>query len=459
MTQLQALLGEDGIRWAIWIGLGFAALLGLLLLIFILKRIFAPAFNMSSSSDRRGRPPRLGVTDFFNLDRAGRRLVIVRRDNVEHLVLVGGPNDILIESNILRGVRPEAPVVDSSGRPMIQPRQADLASIEQPAADPAPARETFASQKKRTEAPPVELRAIPGSSPMQAPLRTTASDEDRLMADIGSMAAAASASVQPAGFADPIAAPPVRQAIRSEAASTPSPRTPTTAAPQQRASAKPELARPEPANLEPAKPDAAPPAPAIEQPSGDMAQQGVQRQQTDVQLNPQPLPPVAPTAPEPRTLPRAAPAESVTPDLLSEGVARERTLPEGPSPAEDAPIAPVSVAPRRTASFEDVSKRLQEALRRPQPLASSAVTTSSARNAAIPSTLKPASFGPGKPAQAEPAHPSPPAGESAAAAALPPAPETRPAPSSTDSALSQIEELDLEQEMARLLGRVPGAKP
>ena len=441
MTQLQALLGEDGVRWAIWIGLGFAALLGLLLLIFILKRIFAPAFNMSSSSDRRGRPPRLGVTDFFNLDRAGRRLVIVRRDNVEHLVLVGGPNDILIESNIVRGVRPESPVVDSSGRPMIQPRQADLASLDLPIADPAPPRETFVP-KKRAEPPPVEFRAGPESSSRRAPLRDTASDEDRLMADIGSMAAAASAAAQPAGSADPVSAPPARQAIFSEAATPPSLRTPTAVVPPQRAASKP---------------DATPPVPAMTQRD--------ERQQTDLPLNPQPLPPVAATAPElppaMRTLPKAAPSESGAPGTLDEGVSQERTLPERPSPAEDTPVAvpPVSVAPRRTASFEDVSKRLQEALRRPQALASSAVTTSSARNAAIPSTLKPASFGPGKPAQAEAAQPSPPAGESAAAAALPPAQETRPAPSSTDSALSQIEELDLEQEMARLLGRVPGAKP
>ncbi len=49
----------------------------------------------------RARQMRLGIVDAFDLDRQ-RQLVIVRRDNVEHLVMIGGPNDILIESQIVR---------------------------------------------------------------------------------------------------------------------------------------------------------------------------------------------------------------------------------------------------------------------------------------------------------------------------------------------------------------------
>ena len=47
----------------------------------------------------RGRLPRLAVTDAANLDDK-RRLVLIRRDNVEHLVMIGGQTDVLIESNI-----------------------------------------------------------------------------------------------------------------------------------------------------------------------------------------------------------------------------------------------------------------------------------------------------------------------------------------------------------------------
>lgn len=49
----------------------------------------------------RARLPRLGTVDAFDLDRQ-RQLVIIRRDNVEHLLMIGGPNDILIESEIIR---------------------------------------------------------------------------------------------------------------------------------------------------------------------------------------------------------------------------------------------------------------------------------------------------------------------------------------------------------------------
>jgi hypothetical protein len=46
---------------------------------------------------RRGQ--RLGISEYHELDKM-RRLVLVRRDNVEHLVLIGGPQDVVIESGI-----------------------------------------------------------------------------------------------------------------------------------------------------------------------------------------------------------------------------------------------------------------------------------------------------------------------------------------------------------------------
>ncbi len=55
----------------------------------------------------RGRLPRLGTVDVFDLDRQ-RQLVIVRRDNVEHLLMIGGPNDVVIESQIIRAENRES---------------------------------------------------------------------------------------------------------------------------------------------------------------------------------------------------------------------------------------------------------------------------------------------------------------------------------------------------------------
>ncbi len=49
----------------------------------------------------RGRQPRLAVIDAASVD-ARRRLVLIRRDNTEHLLMIGGPTDIVIEHNITR---------------------------------------------------------------------------------------------------------------------------------------------------------------------------------------------------------------------------------------------------------------------------------------------------------------------------------------------------------------------
>ena len=53
--------------------------------------------------DARGRQPRLGVIDYASVD-GRRRLILVRRDNVEHLLMIGGPTDVVVEANIVRAV-------------------------------------------------------------------------------------------------------------------------------------------------------------------------------------------------------------------------------------------------------------------------------------------------------------------------------------------------------------------
>lgn len=60
----------------------------------------------------RGRQPRLGVIDAASVD-GRRRLILIRRDNVEHLLLIGGPSDLVVESNIVRAV-PVAPAREMS---------------------------------------------------------------------------------------------------------------------------------------------------------------------------------------------------------------------------------------------------------------------------------------------------------------------------------------------------------
>jgi len=69
----------------------------------LLSMIFRFSFRRRLRLPRNGRArlPRLGTVDAFDLDRQ-RQLVIIRRDNVEHLLMIGGPNDVVIESDIIR---------------------------------------------------------------------------------------------------------------------------------------------------------------------------------------------------------------------------------------------------------------------------------------------------------------------------------------------------------------------
>jgi hypothetical protein len=62
---------------------------------------------------------RLEVVDHANLD-GRRRLVLIRRDNVEHLIMTGGPVDVVIETNIgapkAAEARPRVAAVDGADR-------------------------------------------------------------------------------------------------------------------------------------------------------------------------------------------------------------------------------------------------------------------------------------------------------------------------------------------------------
>lgn len=54
-------------------------------------------------------PPRLAVVDHANVD-GRRRLILVRRDDTEHLIMTGGPIDVVIETGIAAPEQPMAEV-------------------------------------------------------------------------------------------------------------------------------------------------------------------------------------------------------------------------------------------------------------------------------------------------------------------------------------------------------------
>src|SRR5512141_3479557 len=90
----------------------FIAVLALIGVAAWLVRRFAN--NRLGANTQRGRMPRLAVIDAAAVD-GRRRLVLVRRDNVEHLLMIGGPSDIVVEPNIVRAM---------PGRDQMAPRPA-----------------------------------------------------------------------------------------------------------------------------------------------------------------------------------------------------------------------------------------------------------------------------------------------------------------------------------------------
>ncbi|PWE56581.1 flagellar biosynthesis protein FliO [Metarhizobium album] len=91
-------------------GVGIALVCLVFVLRFIRNRAPAPFLRGG-----RNRQPRLQVLDAAAID-ARRRLVLIRRDDVEHLVMIGGPTDIVIETRIRAGGSIAAAVEDEDDR-------------------------------------------------------------------------------------------------------------------------------------------------------------------------------------------------------------------------------------------------------------------------------------------------------------------------------------------------------
>lgn len=100
--------------------LALAFVIGLILLVAYLVRRFGP---FSGALPSRHAAKRLGLVASQVIDNK-RRLVLVRRDGVEHLLLVGGPNDLVVEHGIIPPAAAEKPDVP----PAPEPQAGDTAS-------------------------------------------------------------------------------------------------------------------------------------------------------------------------------------------------------------------------------------------------------------------------------------------------------------------------------------------
>ena len=95
LSSIQGLFGPNISQPVTFIILFAAILLGIFILIWLARRLFGGTLV----SGGRSRQARLAVMDATPVD-ARRRLILVRRDDVEHLILIGGPTDVVVEQNI-----------------------------------------------------------------------------------------------------------------------------------------------------------------------------------------------------------------------------------------------------------------------------------------------------------------------------------------------------------------------
>ena len=108
---------------------------------------FGPAF------ERKGECLRLKIE---SLPVDGKRSVIlVRRDNIEHLVMVGGRNDLVIEPNIMG-----RPAPNPARRPALEWKGLPPAPTREPPAEP-PAKNLHHNLEKLTRRLEAELRGSP----------------------------------------------------------------------------------------------------------------------------------------------------------------------------------------------------------------------------------------------------------------------------------------------------------
>ncbi|MDQ2634207.1 MAG: flagellar biosynthetic protein FliO [Pseudomonadota bacterium] len=140
----------------------FAALILLVIVLVIIRLVRSMTFGTFVAGGRN-RKTRLAVMDATAVD-SHRRLVLVRRDDIEHLLLIGGPTDVVVEREIRLGQSRRSPSVFGSESAYEAPAPAPLPTSPIPAAPPqAPARQRAPE--------PMQLPALPirgGAAPQSA---------------------------------------------------------------------------------------------------------------------------------------------------------------------------------------------------------------------------------------------------------------------------------------------------
>ncbi len=385
------------------------ALLCLFIVLWILRNRAPSPFVRGG----RNRQPRLQVLDAAAVD-TRRRIVLIRRDNVEHLVMIGGPTDIVIES----GIGDERPYL--SARPLSEQAMADEQALPTPAPQaPLPVSEpvapmitspvpTSARPQETAAKPPLpkemprptpvvpQAAAQPSAAPMTEPRRPQpspvqmqepAAERSAMMSPMAAVTPVVTAAVPVAAttmaFAGTPDVTPPSQPQAAQMTSAPSPAAPREVAPVQ---APPSREQEEPVAAAEIVITAASPQAALRQEEAMSASAPVRQQDTAAGTPPieafrvEPVTPVMTEvreAPVVRAAPTSAEPQTAVPDVIDPPAAedlleaaRQRVLapaqsspparsfePQRVDPPMDRPAAqavPFEPAPRDMSDFERV---------------------------------------------------------------------------------------------------------
>ena len=304
----------------LWIFFAILIVLALIGAVAYLLRRFAGRGIGSSNS--RGRMPRLAVIDAAAVD-GRRRLVLVRRDNVEHLLMIGGPSDIVVEPNIVRSSSPR-----------------DAASSRPPAGTELPPRIPLPDNNwsEPAAAEPFEFPEPHAAPPAPRPSRSPVSDDLRRAPSL------APERMRDDPLAGPALEPTIRPdpALRTERPSRPLPRSERLEPSLSRT--PPRLDTSTPARAAPRAPE---PTSAADQNLAEMAQRleaALRRPGTRVE----------------------ATTETRTVSVNSaERIGAPSVAPEAPAPRPAALDAPEGAEPARPA-FENLEDEMASLLGRPK---------------------------------------------------------------------------------------------
>jgi hypothetical protein len=423
------------------------ALLGL-----FVRQIQGGRLRLRGQGSGRTRQPRLGIVDTHDLDRQ-RQLVLIRRDNVEHLIMIGGSSDVVVETNIVRSgaraaapVQPELPMLDrpmpfDSLVPAAEPSRQELGRQEtgrQESGRQEPARQEPAEEQRRV-VPPASIAVTPQPETLPPLPARHAQTQPEAAAGASFGAALGTAMSGSTAPAQPTTKVPTPNFARDSA---PAPAVSAGELDDMARQLEEALKRPFSA-VRPAHAPAEPPRQVVPSP----APPPVAAPKPAVTPAPVQVPPPVVPAPPPTPFAPPGPATSRPSDVEAElaqalGLRPERTAPRTPAPAPVVP-APAPAEPARPARLEPAvaPKPVEPA---PAPKAAPAVEEVTEK----PAVAEVAKVDEAK-AEAEPQRKEAPAE---------PEPKAEPEAKAEPKPIDPFSVDAIEAEFARLLGRDPKNK-